>query len=162
MDPLSDACLSLNVKEVESGQIVGGGWMITNQAYRNVTFGASLKGSFLVSIDELDHPILIEAGDCYLVANHHGYRTRSEPEIEAADLRSTLARANSVIWPTVVATRHVVTRHPGDCDNTLIGARLVFEEEKPNFLFDLLPPIIHIPANSAVARWFRLADHIGV
>jgi hypothetical protein len=100
MDPLSDACLSLNVKDVGSGQIVGGGWVIRNQAYRNVTFGASLKGSFWVSIDGLDHPILIEEGDCYLVANHHGYRTSSEPEIEAADLRSTLARANSVIWPT--------------------------------------------------------------
>jgi hypothetical protein len=57
-------------------------------------------------------------------------------------------------------TRHFMTRHPGDCDNTLIGARLVFEETKPNCLFDLLPPIIHIPENSAVAPVFRSMLHV--
>jgi transcriptional regulator GlxA family with amidase domain len=42
----------------------------------------------------------------------------------------------------------------------LIGARLVFEEAKSNFLFDLLPPIIRIPANSDVAPVFRSMLHV--
>jgi AraC-like DNA-binding protein len=154
MDPLSDACLSLNVKDVESAQFhIGGCWVTRTPACGDMTFGTSLKGSDWLSIDGLDHPILIEEGDCYLIANHlGGYYKSSEPDMEAADLRSPLAQ--SVIWPTEVVTRHVVTRHPGECDHTLIGARLVFEE-RPNCLFDLLPPIIHMHANSDVAPVFR-------
>ena len=46
MDPSSDACLSLNVKDVESWQIdIGGCWVTRNQVYRDVTVGASLKDS---------------------------------------------------------------------------------------------------------------------
>jgi cupin len=161
MDPLSDACLSLNVKDVETGQLhLAGRWVIRISASRDVIFHASLKGSTWLSIDGLDAPILLQEGDCYLVANPLGYRWSSEPDMEAADLGSTLVRANSVIWPTAVVTRHVVTRHPGDCDHTSIGARLVFEEAKSNFLFDLLPPIIHIPANSDVAPVFRSMLHV--
>jgi hypothetical protein len=156
MDPLSEACLSLNVKDVESGQInIGGCWVVRIPAYNDVTFGESLKGSYWLLIDGLDHPMLIQEDDCFLVVNHLGYRTSSEPVIEPVDLRSPLARAKSVIWPTAVATRH-----PGEYDNTLIGARLVFEEAKSNFLFDLLPPIIHIPTNSAVAPVFRSMLHV--
>jgi AraC-like DNA-binding protein len=152
MDPLSDACLSLSVKDIESGQThIGGCWDIRVPAYNDVTFGASLKGSFWVSIDELDHPILIREGDCCVIANHLGFRTSSEPDTEAADLRSTAER---------VVTRHVVTRHPGPCDSTLFGARLVFEEAKSSCLFDLLPPIIRIPANSDVAPVFRSMLHV--
>jgi AraC-like DNA-binding protein len=160
MDPLSEACLSLNVKDVESGQIhIGGSWAIRIPPYNDVIFSASLKGSLWLSIDGVDHPTLIEEGDCYLVANHHCYLTSSEPDMEAADIPPTVTQANSVIWPTAVVTRHVVTRLPGDCDNTLIGARLVFEGAKPNVLFDLLPPLIHIHANSAVAPVFRSMLH---
>jgi AraC-like DNA-binding protein len=159
MDPLSDACLSLNVKSVDSALIhVGGCWAARIPACGDIAVGASLKGSDWLSIDGLDHPILIQEGDCYLIANPLGaHHKSSEPDMEAADLGSPLAQ--SVIWPTEVMTRHVVTRYPGECDHTLIGARLVFEE-RPNCLFDLLPPIIHIPANSDVAPVFRSMLHV--
>jgi AraC-like DNA-binding protein len=154
MDPLSDACLSLNVKDVDSAQVdIGGCWLITIPAIHNaMTVATSLKGSDWLSIDGLDHPLLIEEGDCYLITNRHGYQKSSEPDMGAAELRFPLAQ--SVMWPTEVVTRHVVTRYPGDWNNTLIGARLAFEEPA-NCLFDLLPPIIHIPAYSDVAPVFR-------
>jgi AraC-like DNA-binding protein len=153
MDPLSDACLSLNVKDMESGQVqFGGRCVIRMAAHGGVLFCASLKGAYWLSIDGLDHPILIKEGDCYLVANSHGYRMSTEPEVEAANLHSPLTQ--SVIWPTEIVTRHVVTRHPGECDHIKIGARLVFEA-MANPLLDLLPPIIHIHAKSDVAPVFR-------
>src|ERR1700677_4510786 len=74
MDPLSDACLSLNVKDMESGQVqFGGHWVVRMPAHNGVLFGASLKGAYWLLIGGSDHPILIKEGDCYLVANHHGY-----------------------------------------------------------------------------------------
>src|SRR6202035_1054241 len=89
MDPLSDTCSSLNVKDIESGKLhIGGCWAIRAAPYNEVQFGASLEGAFWLSIHGLAHPILIQEGDCYLFANHHGYGASSEPEVEAADLRS--------------------------------------------------------------------------
>jgi AraC-like DNA-binding protein len=158
MDPLSDAFLSLNVKDVESGQLhIGGCWAIRMLPSGGVTVFESTKGSFWLSVDELAHPILIQEGDCFLVANQRGYCKSSEPDMEAAALRSMLAR--SVTWPTAVVTRNVVFGHRGDCDNTMSGARLSFEE-RASFLFDLLPPIIHIHANSDIAPVFRSMLHV--
>jgi AraC-like DNA-binding protein len=155
MDPLSNVCSSLNVKDVESGHVqIVGSWEIRIPAYRDVVFVACVKGSFWLSIDGLDQPILIEEGDCFLVVNHLGHRIGSEPDIESAE-RSGSARTHSVIWRTNVVTQHVVIRHPGDCDTALIGARFVFEDAKAKPLFDLLPPVIHIRANSDVAPTFR-------
>jgi AraC-like DNA-binding protein len=99
----------------------------------------------------------IEEGDCYLITNRHGFHKSSEPDLDAADLRSPLAQ--SVIWPAEAVTRHTVTRLTGECDHTLIGARVAFEE-RASCLFDLLPPVIHIPANSDVAPVFRSMLHV--
>jgi hypothetical protein len=151
MDPLSDACLSLNVKVVESGQChIGGCWVTSIPAYNAVSIGASLKGEFWLSLDGLDYLILIKDGDCYLVANHHGCCTSSKPEGEAADRRSPLRQS----VPT-----EVVPRHPGECDHIGIGARLVFETSA-NLLFDLLPLIIHIHAKSDIAPVFCSMLHV--
>jgi AraC-like DNA-binding protein len=153
MDPLSDACSSLTVKKSESGEThVGGRWRLRVPGSSDMTVGAMLKGSCWLSIDELAHPILIQEGDCYLLANHLGYSKSSAPDMEVADLRPTLVR--SMIWPAEVVTRHVVAQHPGDCDHTMIGARFVFEE-RTNRLFDLLPPIIHVRAKSDAAPVIR-------
>jgi AraC-like DNA-binding protein len=157
MDPLSDAFLSLNVKNVESGQLhIGGCWAIRMLPSGGVAIFESTKGSFWLSVDELAHPILIQEGDCILIANQRGYCKSSEPDMEAA-LRSTLAR--SVTWPTAVETRNIVFGHRGNCDNTMGGARLIFDE-RANFLFDLLPPVIHIHANSDIAPVFRSMLHV--
>jgi AraC-like DNA-binding protein len=185
MDPLSDACSSLTVKEIESGQLhIGGCWGMRFPAHGCVTFGASLKGPYWLFIDGQDQPILIEEGDCYLIANRVGYCKSSKPDMEASelieegdcylianrvgycksskpdmeasDLRPPFVRANSVmVWPI-----DVVNRHPNDCDNTLTGVRVIFEEARSNFLFDLLPPIIHIPGNSDAAPVIRSMLHV--
>jgi hypothetical protein len=81
MNPLSDACLSVNVKDVESGQLhIGGCWVIRiPPSYSDVTFGASLKDSHWLSIDEFGdlfvtyakqnaqkHDDVVTAGSMYL------------------------------------------------------------------------------------------------
>jgi hypothetical protein len=100
---------------------IGGSWVIRVPAYNDVTFGASLKGSFWLSIDGLDHPTLMEEGDCYFVANHLGYRRSSERYMGAVDPRCTLAR--SLIWPTEVVTRHVAGAMPADhCTDDVCNA----------------------------------------
>jgi hypothetical protein len=38
-----------------------------------MAFSANLTGSDWLSIDGIDHPMLIEEGDCYLIANRHGF-----------------------------------------------------------------------------------------
>jgi AraC-like DNA-binding protein len=149
MDPLSDVCSSLNVKEIKTGENhIGGCWRIRVPTSGDMSVGASLKGSSWLSIDEIGHSTLIQEGDCYFVANHHGYRLTSQPEKESADRRA------SVVSPSEVLTRHVVTQYPGNCVHTMIGARFGFED-RTHCLFDLLPPIIHVRASVEAAPVIR-------
>jgi AraC-like DNA-binding protein len=158
MDPLSDVCLSLKIKTMESAQVDNGGcWVVGAQTNGDLTFGASIKGSSWLSMDGLDHPIPIAEGDCYMIANRHGHRRSSKPDIEAADLGFPLARV--MIWPTEVKSGHIMVRHPGECDNSSTGARFIFED-RTNLLINLLPPLIHIHANSDAASVFRSMLHV--
>jgi AraC-like DNA-binding protein len=153
MDPLSDACLSLKIQNIESAQMYTGGcWVAGAQTSGDVILNAFTRGSSWLSMDGLDHPVLIEEGDCCLIANPRGFRRSSKPDIEAIDLGSSLARA--LIMPAEVKSGHTIVRHPGECDNSSIGARLVFEE-RTNLLINLLPPLIHIHTNSDAAFVFR-------
>jgi AraC-like DNA-binding protein len=158
MDPLSGACLSLKIQNMESAQFYGGGyWVSGAQTSGDLIFSASIKGSSWLAMVGLVHPILIEEGDCYVTTNPHGFRRSSKPDIEAADLSFPLARVT--IWPAEVKSGHVVIRYPGKCDNSSIGARLVFED-RTNLLINLLPPLIHIRANSDAASVFRSMLHV--
>jgi AraC-like DNA-binding protein len=158
MDPLSDACLSLKIQNMESAQVESGGcWATKVPSCGDLIFSAFIKGSSWLSIDGLGHPILIEEGDCFLIANRLGVWRSSKPDIEATDLGSPLGR--SIIWPTEVKSRHTIVRHPSECDNIAISARFVFEDRK-NLLINLLPPLIHIHANSDAASVFRSMLHV--
>jgi AraC-like DNA-binding protein len=159
MDPLSDACSWLNIKDAESALVqTEGSYVARIPDCGDMLFGSSLKGSSWLLIDGLDQPIRIDEGDCYMMASHVGGFCRSgEPGMEGADPRPPLGPL--VIWPTKVESQHIVTRHPGECNHSRIGARVVFEEGA-NCLFDLLPPIIHIHANLDVAPVCRSMLHV--
>jgi hypothetical protein len=64
MDPLSDACLSLNVKDADSAQVhTGGCWVTRVPSCGDMTFSANLQGSDWLSIDGIDHPMRIAEGN---------------------------------------------------------------------------------------------------
>ena len=157
MDPISDICSSLDVKDLETGQLhMGGRWAIRLPAYRDVTVCASLKGSYWLWVDGVDAPVRIEEGDCYLMASGVPHRISSDRETEAVDCDVALTQDN----PVLSGSTHVITRHAGGRDNAMIGARFAFDEANANLLHDLLPPMIHVRANSETAPVLRSMLHV--
>src|ERR1700723_72831 len=87
MDPLSDVCSLVEVKELVTGQLRMGGpwaWRDDDQSTRSVALGVALKGSFWLSVDGVDAPIHIQEGDWYVLTSSHCLH--SEPEIKSVPI----------------------------------------------------------------------------
>jgi Cupin len=92
MDPLSDVCSSVEVKNPMTGQVrFGSSWAIRedDQSGRSVTLGAALKGSFWQLVDGVSAPIHIQEGDCYIRTNVSHWFS-SEPEAKSLQSHSFL------------------------------------------------------------------------
>ena len=154
MDPISDICSSLDVENVEAGQLqMEGRWAMRVPAGPEVTFCASLKGAHWLSVDGVDAPVRMEEGDCWLIANGRSHRVGSDPPTEVGDNDVALTQDGTVM------SSDVVSRHASGT-GALIGARFAFNDAKANPLLDLLPPMIHVRASSEPASVLRSMLHV--
>jgi len=152
VDPISDICSSLDVKDLVAGQLrMEGSWAVRVPADRDVTLCASLKGSYWLSVEGTDTPVRIEEGDCYLIANGRSYRMGSGPVVEAVDYDLVLAQDNTV--PS--GSAGVVRAEARGRDIAMIGTRFAFDGANANPLRELLPAVIHVRANSESAPVLR-------
>jgi AraC-like DNA-binding protein len=157
LDPISDICSWLDVEDVEAGQLqMEGSWAIRVPAGRGVTFCASLKGSYWLSVDGVDAPVRMEEGDCCLIADGRSHRVGSDPPTEATD--DHVAPTQGEILMS--GSTGVVSQQASGRTSTLIGARFVFSGAKANPVLDLLPPMIHVRANSESASVLRSMLHV--
>jgi AraC-like DNA-binding protein len=145
MDPLSDIFALLNVESALSARLeAGGDWAIRFSAYRHVKFGAVLAGSCWLSVDGIDQPLRLDAGDCYLLTNGQPYRIAGDLKTEATD--------GAIVFAQAVDG---VARLGNGEGTTLIGGRFTFDEVNAKLLLDLLPPMIHIRSGSDPAAVLR-------
>jgi AraC-like DNA-binding protein len=152
MDPISDICSSLEIKDLLSGQLhKDGRWAIRLPSYRDVTVCASLQGSFWLSVNGVDFPARIEEGDCYLIANRHAYRMGSDLETEAVEYDIATRQGDQPPSGSI----DVATRRPSGEHIAVVGARFAFDDASANLLRDLLPPLIHVRAASECALVLR-------
>ena len=153
MDPLSDVCSFLEVKDLKPGQVrLGGPWAFSydDQSRRSVILTVASKGSFWLSVDGVDAPIHIQEGDCYVVTSP-SHCMHSEPETKSVPiaLRSPKDIAGSL---KSIEAAFPFSNEPM---NTIAGAGLSLDEVKAGPFFDLLPPVIHVRADSPEAPVLR-------
>lgn len=154
MDPLSDICSLLHVKiQIAAELRLGGSWAIrtTDQTERNVTLCATLEGEHWLTVDGLDAPVHIEQGDCYLIGTNVTYLKSSTQISDPAQYKQFHEGDIAARLQCIEAA----FPHTEEHGNTLVGARFVLDEICPSPLTDLLPPLIHVRAESEAAPILR-------
>jgi AraC-like DNA-binding protein len=150
MDAISAVCSSLSVKELSQGKLhlPNSSWGIRYPARPELVLGASLKGSYWLSVANVDTPVEIKEGDCYFIGIGLSYQKTAAPEAEITDYRDYPTRGSA-------AAGDSPTRRRNTRGNIMMGARFGFEEHNAGPLFDQLPPMIHFPADSQTAYVLR-------
>ncbi|MET8161412.1 AraC family transcriptional regulator [Sphaerisporangium sp. NPDC005289] len=145
MDPLSTVLSLLNVESALPLRFeAGGSWAMTFDGYPHVKCGAVLAGSCWIAVGDLA-PVLVEAGDCYLINGGAPYRMFSDPLVEPV-------HASVVFRETVDA----VLRWGGD-EVVIVGGPITLDMANARLLLDVLPPFVHAPAESDQAEVLQAA-----
>ncbi|MBN3843273.1 MULTISPECIES: AraC family transcriptional regulator [Burkholderia] len=154
MDPLSEVLSLLSTQSSFFGGLkAGGDWVVRFPAPDGIKFNAVVHGACWLAMKGAEHPIRLEAGDCFLVS-------RSGPVLIGSDLSSPAVDAEDLYRDAVNDIAHYGNAE--DC--FLIGSRFTFGGEA-DLLLDSLPAIIVVKSDSdqaAVLRWAlqRLAHEL--
>ncbi|NVE00693.1 AraC family transcriptional regulator [Massilia sp. BJB1822] len=141
MDPLSDVLSVLNMQSsVFAGLKAGGKWAINFPPPEGIKFNAVVDGACWLAVDGMEHPIRLQAGDCFLLSRQRAFSLCSDLALPAI--------ASDEIYRH--ASNGVACYGPGDAF-FLIGGRFAFGEEA-SLLFDGLPPVAVIKGGSDQAQ----------
>ncbi|HEX4297681.1 MAG TPA: AraC family transcriptional regulator, partial [Devosia sp.] len=145
-DPLSDILALLDARCVLGGGLVAGGRWVRHFAQPNaIKVMAQIEGACWLVVDGLPAPIRLATGDVIVVNGKHALTMASDPEM--------LATADNS--PTV---QHVddITRVGEGREFFMLGGHVAIDPTGQSLLLDVLPPLVHIRADSAEAgavRW---------
>ncbi|MFJ5831706.1 AraC family transcriptional regulator [Streptomyces sp. NPDC093089] len=147
MDPLEGVLTLLETRgHLSAGLAAGGRWAVRFGAPDGVKFSAVRRGSCLLEVDGLDAPVALAEGDCHLLAHRLPFTLRSDPEAVPVPAAPLFARAEDGV------------ARVGTGDATLlVGGRFSFGARAQELLLDRLPPVIHVPADTAHAETVRWA-----
>lgn len=144
-DPLSDVLSLLKPRTFMSGGVDhGGDWSVGFGAHRGLKFHAIISGSCWLAVDGVE-PVRIDAGDSYLLPHGRPFRLASDLALEPVDAQALLT------LPLDGAIRTL--NGGGDC--LTIGGHFAFEGRHAEILLGMLPPVVHLRAESdkAAMRW---------
>lgn len=122
-------------------------WAIAFEGYRHVKLGAVLRGECVVWLDGVPGVHRLGPGDCYLLGNGRPYRLASAPDVP-------LTPSSAVFAGFVPGT---TVRVGEGRDTTVVGCGFEFDAANAAVLTDVLPPLVHVPADSPHAGAIRAA-----
>jgi AraC-like DNA-binding protein len=155
MDPLSDVLSLLELRSYAAG----GFPLVTHlavqfHAYEGIKCYAVAAGECWLSVEGLPEPLLLKAGDCFLLPRGRPFRLATDlslAPIAAEELRRTRL--------AVGEPPHHEAQGP-----YIIGGYFHLTGHHAGFLLEALPPIVHIrdDAQKATMRWSleRLRDEL--
>jgi len=148
VDPLADVFGLLDVRSAKCARLEADApWAIAFDGYRHVKLGAVLRGECVISLDGVPGEHRLGPGDCYLLGNGRPYRLASGPGVRAAPSAEVFA---GFIPGTVV-------RVGEGRDVTVVGSGFEFDAANAAVLTDVLPALVHVPADSPHAGAIRTA-----
>ena len=152
MDPLSDVLSLLKPRTyLTAGFDAGGDWAVQfgDQTGRIKCYAVT-SGSCLLSVDGVDEPVRLEAGDCFVLPSGRPFRLGSDPDLPAAPADEVFAR------PRVDG----VAVHNGGGGLYLAGARFEVDSRHAEALLGRLPPVIHLRDSGDQAAWRWSLDRL--
>ncbi|WP_341678771.1 AraC family transcriptional regulator [Niveibacterium sp. SC-1] len=145
MDPLSEVLSLLSTQSsFFAGLKAGGEWAIDFPPPSGIKFNAVVEGDGWLTVEGVEAPIRLEAGDCFLLSRGRRFTLRSDPALPTIEAEQVYRNAVNGIARCGTADAFF-----------LIGGRFTFGEEAAS-LFEALPPVALIKSDSdqaSVLRW---------
>lgn len=129
---------------VTGGFTAGGRWALRFPVPDKIKFFAIIKGSCWVILDGESDPVLFSAGDVGLLSARRSFILASHCDVEPIDAMSVFSGKGKPHSPI----------GEGD-DFGHIGGHILLNQASGKLLMQVLPPWIHIPAESPQAVSFR-------
>jgi AraC-like DNA-binding protein len=146
MDPLSDVLSLLKPRSFSSGGVDhGGDWAVEFGAHEGIKFQAVISGACWLAVDGVPEPILMSAGDCFLLPRGRPFRLASDLALTPVDAYALLQ------VPLNGAIRTI--NGGGSC--FAVGGHFGFAGRHAEILLGMLPPVVHLQKESdkAAMRW---------
>jgi AraC-like DNA-binding protein len=148
VDPLADVFGLLDVRSAKCARLEADApWAVAFGGYRHVKLGAVLRGECVISVDGVAGERRLGPGDCYLLGNGRPYRLASGSGVRAIPSAEVFA---GFVPGTVV-------RVGEGRDATVVGCEFEFDAANAAVLTDVLPALVHVPADSPHAGAIRTA-----
>lgn len=155
MDPLSELLSLLKPRSYASGGIaLNRELAIQWPQHDGIKCYAVVSGQCWLSVEGVADPILLTAGDCYLLPPGPPFRLATDLTVQPVDFALLLA-ARSLASPATDG---------GEEGCFLVGGHFLLTGHHADMLLDPLPPIVHIQSESdkTAMRWSleRMAEEV--
>ncbi|GAA5017688.1 AraC family transcriptional regulator [Streptomyces siamensis] len=150
MDPLNDVLALLDMRSANFARLeAAGAWAISFAGYQHIKLGAVLEGECWVETEGAP-PIRAVAGDCYLLGNGRPYRLSSDPTVPAQP-------SSEVFMGFIEGDSVSVGTSGSPPDGVVVGCGFHLDTANAAVLLDVLPPLVHVPADTGEAGAIRSA-----
>jgi AraC-like DNA-binding protein len=146
MDPLSDVLALLKPRTYMCGGFdTAGPWSVRFGPHEGVKCYALVSGQCWLAVDDVPDPILLQAGDCFLLPTGRPFRRASDLALPSVD--------PFTFFPLPLNGRIGTYNGGGECFS--VGGHFTFTGKHASILLGVLPPIVHIrkEEDRAAMRW---------
>jgi AraC-like DNA-binding protein len=147
MDPLSDVLSLLKPRSYSCGGTdVAGDFSVQYPPHEGIKCYAIVSGQRWLSVEGVRDPVLLTAGDCFLLPRGRAFRLASDltlPSVDALTMHSAQQKNGGML----------TINGGGEC--VTVGAHFILSHHHAGILLGVLPPIVHIRTESdkAAMRW---------
>ena len=139
MDPLSDVLSLLKPRSYMAGGFdAGGDWSLQFQKHEGIKCYAVVSGQCWLAVQGVAEPVLLKAGECFLLPRGLPFRLASDLALPPQDALELLRRRREAGVGVI--------NGGGDC--MLVGGHFVFNGRHTSILLEALPPISHVHKES--------------
>jgi AraC-like DNA-binding protein len=144
-DPLADVLTLASARCVRIGTLKAGGtWALKFPPPQKIKLTAIVKGACWFAVDGESAPLRLETGDVFMVPAERSYVLASDLNTPQLDGLALFTKATDNVGRV------------GDGNDFLaIGGHVALDADLGGLLADVLPPLIHIEANSSEASTIR-------
>lgn len=143
IDPLSDFLANLQSESVFPVQMEArGSWGLSYPAFRHMKFGGIIQGERWIWAEGIE-PLCLRAGDFYLLTDGRPYCMASDPAAVLAEATAAFASYRPADG--------MLIHGEGKTSSVAVAGRFTFADDEMAAIMRVLPPLIHVPAQQALA-----------